>query len=116
MILTSYFANYRVFPENRDAVSISRFPPRGFKGKQELRLAPSAKLLQDYKAGAVNEEQYTERYNKETLSTLDPREIAILHKNSIFLCYEKAGDFCHRQLVATWLRKAGFDIEELRKN
>lgn len=29
------------------------------------------------------------------------------------LCYEKPDDFCHRHLVADWLRKNGYECEEL---
>jgi hypothetical protein len=28
------------------------------------------------------------------------------------MCYEKPGSFCHRHLVAEWLRENGFDCRE----
>ena len=31
------------------------------------------------------------------------------------VCYEKPEEFCHRHLVADWLRKYGHDIKEWEK-
>ena len=106
MIQTSYFANWRNFPEGKEKVSISRFTPKWFEEDYNaLELAPSAKLLKDYKEGLVDDTEYEEIYQRETLDKLDPKVIAKRYKNSIFLCYESDDDFCHRQLVANWLRK-----------
>ena len=33
-------------------------------------------------------------------------------KDIVLVCYEIPSDFCHRHLVADWLRERGFDIEE----
>ena len=33
-------------------------------------------------------------------------------KDIALVCYEKPGDFCHRHLVAQWLRDAGYSVEE----
>ena len=114
MIQTSYFANHRNFPKNKRLISISRFTPKWFKEDYNaLELAPSSKLLKDYKDGLVDEAGYDKRYKEETLSKLDPKEIAKKYKDSIFLCYESDDDFCHRQIVADWLRDNGENIEEV---
>lgn len=101
MIFTSYFANYRNFGD-LTPISISRFPPKGFKGEQRLDLAPSSSLLKRYKEGLVSEEEYAIEY----LASL-PEEINI-PDNTVLLCYEKKGDFCHRRLLGDKL-----GIEEL---
>lgn len=114
MIQTSYFANYRNFPDNKNKVSISRFTPKWFEADHNaLELAPSTKLLKDYKEGLIDEAGYDKRYKEETLDKLDPKEIAKRYKDSIFLCYESDDDFCHRQLVAKWLIDNGENIEEV---
>lgn len=113
MIQTSYFANHRNFPKNKRLISISRFTPKWFKEDYNaLELAPSSKLLKDYKDGLIDEAGYDKRYKEETLSKLDPKEIAKKYKDSIFLCYE-SDDFCHRHIVADWLRDNGENIEEV---
>ena len=114
MILTSYFANWRKFPEEMPTISISRYTPKWFKATKEAKeLAPSAQLLKDYKEGIVSDEDYIEIYKKETLSKLDPNEIFQKYDGGIFLCYEKSEDFCHRQIVSEWLREAGLTAQEL---
>jgi len=45
MIYTSYFANWRNFPVNSVAISITRFPPKNWTGLEIKSLAPSEKLL-----------------------------------------------------------------------
>jgi len=117
MILTSYFANHRNFPKEKKKVSISRITPDWFDADYNaLELAPSKQLLFDYKNGGVSEEEYIRRYKEETLSKLNPFEIAKKYNNSIFLCYEKTGDFCHRNIVAEWLEENNLIVEEVIKN
>ena len=114
MILTSYFANWRKFPGNRKKISISRITPKWFKSDIEAKeLAPSSKLLKEYKEGIVSEEEYERRYFEETLSKLDPVSIYNKYKDGIFLCYESSEDFCHRQLVSKWLKEKKLKIKEL---
>ena len=114
MILTSYFANWRNFPGNRKKISISRITPKWFKADIEAKeLAPSSKLLKEYKEGNVSDEEYEERYFNETLSKLDPLSIYKKYKDGIFLCYESSEDFCHRQLVSKWLKENNLEAQEL---
>jgi uncharacterized protein YeaO (DUF488 family) len=116
MILTSYFANYRNFPKNRRPISISRYSPKWFKGEEAKELAPLPELLSDYKEGLVNDKEYEERYRKEVLSKLDPKEIVKKYADAVFLCYETPDEFCHRQIVSKWLKESGIESEELDKN
>ena len=34
-------------------------------------------------------------------------------RTPLLLCYEKPSDWCHRHVLAGWLRKEGFDVDEL---
>lgn len=95
------------------AISIARVVPF-WKGDRYRELMPSAELIRDYKDGLINEEQYTIRYKQEVLSKLDPKLVGLLLEGRILLCYEKTGSFCHRHIVAEWLREAGFEVKELK--
>lgn len=107
-IYTSYFSNYRNFPEGSKTICIARIPPKGFRGASCEKLAPSNDLLFNYKCGLVNEGMY-EGLFKEYLRTLDKEEILRElekmgnGKNVVLCCYEKKGSFCHRKFVGDWL-------------
>jgi uncharacterized protein (DUF488 family) len=63
----------------------------------------------------MDEDTYREEYQK-ILDNLDPRKVyEDLGKNSILICWEAPGKFCHRRLVAEWLEKhLGVTVPELR--
>lgn len=89
-----------------NTVAICRYPPSWWTGRVFKELAPSAKLLSDYIGKGIAEEVFGLRYYEETLSRLDPKAIFDeLGEDSILLCYEKPGNFCHRRLVADWLER-----------
>lgn len=116
MIQTSYFANIKNLPTGLKKVSISRFSPKWADiDSIAIELAPSKELLEKYKQGLITEEEYTVIYKKETLDKLDPFSIYRRYKNSIFLCYEKDSDFCHRKLVSDWLNKFGLISFEAKR-
>ena len=113
MIYTSYFSNWRNFPKNFKTVSISRFNQKWIKvDYHEITLAPSVDILMKYKNNEISEEEYDNLYLKE-LEKLDPKEIEKKYQNSIFLCYEKEGEFCHRNILRKWLNKNKVEIKEL---
>lgn len=135
MIYTSYFSNIRNLPENVYPVSISLWPPKWFTGKQIKNLAPSRDLLNWYKHTDVSqkekEERYTEKYNdflrehvtadwmkKGLMSyfpeTKDGKPIYESETDHVALCcFEKSGDFCHRNLLAGYLTSQGMPIHEI---
>jgi hypothetical protein len=120
MIYTSYFANMRKInknhPELTNFVSIARYAPKWYTGKEYKYLAPHLSLLMDYKNGRVNDEYYTRLFNIE-LNELDPHYVVKkLRDNPILLCYEKPSDFCHRFLVAKWFIKSGYEVKELENH
>jgi len=56
---------------------------------------------------------FTPIYQAKVLFRLDPLQVAKeLGQDSILLCWEKPEEFCHRIVVAEWLREAGIEVEE----
>ena len=111
---TSFFKRYGNVP---NGVAICRYPPSNWKGRWYPKLAPSPRLLCEWNGtGKIKtKEEFEKRYYEECLDKLDPRQVAEeLGHDAVLLCYEPAGKFCHRQLVAKWLMLAfGDDIPEL---
>lgn len=102
-------------------ISIARFPPRGtaagFRVCRALAPGPWFK--------SVEETEYRRRYDAQ-LAGLDPRATwDLLHElageaEPVLLCWERkaqiaAGEaFCHRHMVAAWLRASlGEAVEEI---
>lgn len=118
MIYTSYFAKLKALPANCVPVSICAKPPNWYTGVQYKQLAPQYNTLIQYKHSG-NESEFIERYCKETLASLDYREVMadlqrlVGNKHAVLLCYEKAEDFCHRHLVSIWLNENGVDSQEM---
>lgn len=113
MIYTSYFANIPKIPKKIKKLSIARITPSWAEVDGEVKeLAPSSDLLNRYKDGLINEAIYITEYEAQ-LRELDPFEIADKIEGKAIMCYEKVGDFCHRNLVAKWLESFGFKIKEL---
>lgn len=118
-------------------IPISRSVPGG-KGQAEVRrraapfkdhpirklLAPPKALLDMYKAAEKSGDPQALRqaqadYARQYLEQLDARRDAILTEvlglirrggQYTFLCWEKAGSFCHRNLVTGWLDSQGYGI------
>ena len=102
--LGSYFE-----PKNHHGqlISISRSKPKGFKVDGDLDFfKPTKALLDEYKGGDLSWSKYTQIY-KET--TIQPHFnfikdwIKRLNKEEdiTLLCWEKARENCHRNLVGT---------------
>lgn len=108
---TSYFAKSFNHP---NAISIAGRAPDGFTGRQYKKLAPPYWVFKKYKEDG-DQEFYTEHYFKEVLNKLDPHKVLEeLGAHAILLCYETPEKFCHRKLVAQWLRdKTGVEITEI---
>lgn len=115
MIYTSYFAKYR----GENGVSIARTQPtkngEPYYPEMEL-LSPPKWLLQDYKSGDVTEQEFKHYYHNLVLRGLSPVAIGKALEGLVMLCWEKPGDFCHRHIVADWLRKAGYEVKEWDKS
>lgn len=121
MIYTGYYAklkNYSIF--DMDFVAISGKRPDFYEGLYYSDFAPRYEMFQRWKNKEITNEGYTKEY-KAWLDSLDKEEIRkdfekynVVGKDCILLCYEKAGDFCHRHVLADWLEENfGFKVEEV---
>lgn len=107
---TSYFSRAGKHP---DAVAICRGIPKWYTGKTYQDLAPSWGLVKE-----TDMVVYEQKYMSEVLAKLDPQKVLddlmAMSQNPILLCYEKPEDYCHRHLVAKWLRESlGVEVIEL---
>lgn len=111
MVYTSYYAIARRFSKD-SLVAISLYVPKNLNMPRYTKLAPTKQILQDWKHYG-NVEQYIGDYYDQVLSKLNPDEVAEELDGKVLLCYEKAGQFCHRHIVAAWLEKAGHPCKEV---
>lgn len=115
-IYTSYFANIKKLDKaGIKPIGIAVSPPRFFSGPTIYYVAPTRDML----SKSLSEEAYTVRYKREILGKLNLPEFFNTIKNLSFgkdialCCYEKSGDFCHRRLLAEYIKeKTGIEIEE----
>lgn len=117
MIYTSYFSSKKY--TKADGVSIARWHDF-WSGDSYSALFPSKDLLVWWKSLSKElqndnyyQQLYFTYYKKETLDKLDPHKVAADLENKVLLCYEKSSDFCHRHIVAAWLRQYGYEVKEL---
>lgn len=117
MLYTSYFSKVKnINPKLLFSVTASK--PRFFNGKHLKCVSPDYTWVDNYKHGIIDELQYTNLYinylnkNKEKIIP----EIKSLPDNSMLLCYEANDKFCHRHVLAKWLRDNGIQIEEYNVN
>lgn len=118
MYYTSYFANIKNLPKDVVPIAICGKAPVGYLGLQYKKLAPSWAIYNDWKNGHHNNDIYTAQFTHQILNQLDQLlvedELLALtnHRTFCLVCYEKPSDFCHRHIVAEWLRKRKIDIQE----
>ena len=117
MIYTSYFSSKKYNKE--DGISIARYN-KFWDGESYPLLYPSANLLAWWKSLSKEDQyniwfrdQYEQAYFNETLNKLNPHIVAAELEDKVLLCYEKSEDFCHRHLVAAWLKMNGYEVKEL---
>ena len=125
MIYTTYFAKLKKLPENIKPIAICAKPPNGYTGPLYRTLAPRYDFFAKYKISG-DKEEFTENYIGQVLNQLNPARVVTelyyqlgLAPNTCdiaLVCFEKSSDFCHRHLVAEWLRKAGYACEEWSEN
>lgn len=113
MIYTSYWGNLnnliRKFGKE-NIIQISRWS-NFWKGKKCSMLFPSEKLLVDYKNGKIDKYEYEKIYF-DYLETLNVDNCYKVFNGCCFVCYEKEG-FCHRHIIEKWLKKYGYECEEV---
>jgi len=107
---TSHFWRFYV-KNDPNLVSIALKTPEWFRGRRYPALAPREDML------AMEEDEYRREYQA-ILDRLDPHMVyEELGQDSILLCWEPPGAFCHRRLVARWLEESlGIEVPELPHN
>ncbi len=105
---TSYFSCPQLKTINPDNLySISRYPPKSWKGNLVKDLSPNENLLRLIKSGEItfNEFKYNYLAQLEYLYTIGKLEGIMLKipNQSILLCYEKDKDICHRSILLDYL-------------
>lgn len=117
MIYTTYFAKLRFLPDRIVPISICGKAPNGYKGLQYRVLAPRYDFFMEWKE-TRDDSYYIRCYMEKVLSSLKASDVVnTLYgmsngRDIALVCYEKSGDFCHRYIVADWLRKNGIFCEE----
>ena len=106
-ITTSYLA---VDGNNPNALLIANGVPKWYTGRCCKLLAPDWDDVKRHK-----ETGDTILFTKHYLAKLDKlgidKVLSVLTDGDVLLCYEKPGDFCHRHILASWLREHGVTIE-----
>lgn len=98
-----------------ELVSISLTTPRGFRVESKMPfLAPPQSLLNDWKKG-MTEEAYIQAYRQHCRNFFNGPESNTAIANWLrglspsidqtLLCWERAGDFCHRNLAIKFVQK-----------
>ena len=119
MIYTSYFAKLKYLLKDIVPIYICVKCPEWYKGIQYKVLAPKYKFFMEWKKNGDND-YYIEHFQKEVLDTLEVENVINRlyelseGKDICLLCYEKPNDFCHRHLVANWLKENKIECEEYK--
>lgn len=107
---TSYFARSCNHP---NALSISCSVPKWYNGRQNKLVAPSWELVNGIKSGTITREEYTKTYLAKLNRLGIDKVISTLQDGDVLLCWEASGDFCHRHILAEWLRQYGHTVTEI---
>lgn len=111
-IYTGYFAKIKQYRQaGLVTISIARFN-RYYSGASLKLLAPTAEMI--YEPESIYIPKYHAILNKLNCQGIID-EISRLSEgmDCILLCYEKQGDFCHRRLVAEWIKEnTGQEVDE----
>ena len=127
MIYTSYFGKLSSLPKDIIPISICAKPPEWYNGLQYKKLAPTYDILMKYRKDG-DKEAYTKSFKSRVLGKFVNASEAVFDLGKLadkdnnyysfdicLLCYEKPSDFCHRHLVAEWLRQHGYECKEWTK-
>ena len=117
MIYTTYFAKLRNLPDSITPIAICGKAPDWYHGAQYKKLAPRWGFFSEWKKTRDNH-YYVRCFDEQVLSNLDVNGVLedlrslSLTDDIALVCYEKPEDFCHRHLVANWLRENNVPVKE----
>jgi len=103
---TFYTSNFKNIKNVTNPISIARKSPEWYKGQVLYSLCPTWDLVSAYKIGKISDTEYEKRYRKELEANGVNFQLlsVILPDNTTFLCWEPRGKFCHRHLIANYLK------------
>lgn len=117
MIYTCYFSG--LGDRSGRAVSVCYQQPPKFRLPVEERLCPPFGMYWKFLRGRMSVAQFSQIYCMR-FSILDPAEFAQKYDGLILTSWEGYEDkaktklkFSHRHLIAEWLKRHGFECEEL---
>lgn len=117
MIYTGCFAQADKYDGVLTSIAIKI--PKGFKGMRLGCFMPKFWLFDRWRKGEIDNEEYSRLFKSEILAFLEEQKIKNLleslskNKDLFLLCYEKPEDFCHRHIVAEWIRnELGLEVKE----
>lgn len=119
MIYTGYFAQVNKYDGILASIAIKT--PKGFKGVKLRCFMPKFWLLDKFKKGEIDSKEYSRLFELEILAHLEKQNVKNLlkslskNKDLFLLCYEKPENFCHRHIVANWIRnELGLEVKEYK--
>lgn len=120
MIYTSYYSNWRNFPNRALIVQVSVSAPIRVNDSIEWAIPSWKNMVFPIKNQEITEEEYKRRY----LEQLNSHEEIILKdmkklerwsmggRDVMLCCFEKPPKFCHRSILREWLNQRGYNIAE----
>ena len=117
-IYTTFFSNLHNIPDTIVPVSICLKSPSDWDGLEYKKLSPKRSFFSLWKENRDNE-YYSRCFDIEVLGVLVAdnviQELSTLTHQAdeiALVCYELPNEFCHRHLIAQWLKQYGYDVEE----
>lgn len=119
-LFTSRWANKELAELHCQPVGISRGNPRfrtGFRYRLVRELAPDDEAWAHKEDQAAFRASYLRQLEELGLEGILGKLAGISREAGglalVLLCYEPAGEFCHRHVLSDWLRGRGVEIREL---
>lgn len=117
MIRTSYFAKYKEIKKVEGDVGVAVcLGASWWKGARYPLLAPTSEILNKWNNSLKTDKdvmEYQVEYTIKVLDKLDVHKVAKDLEGKVLLCFETPDKFCHRHLIAIWLRKNGYECKEI---
>lgn len=122
MIYTGYFAKLKYYQSNNlSPVRISN-GGRNIVEHKVNSFIPEWEIVNAHKKGLIDNETYRRLYLLQLSSFIEDPKLNLMMEsilsslyqtNTILLCYERPEKFCHRHILAEWIKdNFGYDVVE----